>query len=85
MIPAWPTGPGRASSNQVQNTIIRRTLAAVPARAWLAELFFQAAASSAGVKEALQNEHRGYLIDHRAAISRLAAGRIQVTMGLGGP
>jgi len=36
------------------------------------------------VKEALQNEHRGYLIDDRTAVCGQAAGSIQVTMRLGG-
>ena len=40
--------------------------------------------SSTGIEEALQNEHRGYLIDDRTAISRLAAGGVQVAMRLGG-
>ena len=41
-------------------------------------------ASSPRIKEALQDEHRGHLVDHRAPASRQAARRIQMTMRLGG-
>ena len=60
-------------------------MAAVLARAGPSALFSRTpGASSPGVQEALQNEHRGYLIDDRSSISRKAAGSIQVTMRLGG-
>jgi hypothetical protein len=63
-------------------------MAAVGSGAGLMKLFSwlrrRPQGSMEGVKEALQNEHRGDLVNHRAAISTLVAGRIQVTMSLGG-